>query len=677
MPLATSDSVGAPPPPRVRLSLAVTGHRIDNAAYAANRARVAKVVHEIFDAIEAVVAAEPRWLGPDCIAPTRLHCLLADGVDQLTCDEALARDWELVAPLPFGERVNCAISAKPKDAAEARAILAGEPPKSAQTRANAKRLYELGAAARVFALADQDELIAKLYLDKLDHPDDGRADDTFSAHCSERARLAARVMLEQSDILIGVWDGVSQAFIGGTGHTIAVALRMGAPVVWVDAKAPETWRILRTVESLVGLIPDADEDRDATLASLVRQALRPAESQSQHDHRHVQSDGGAAAAARALEAETWRPRSDPLWHAYRRVEALFCDDHRPFRSLRQTYESPNDVTAGGAAETLAAMRSLPGVDPKLIEDIEVDVLRRFAWSDGVSARLSDAYRGGMTVNFLLSAAAIISSMAYLPFLGSNSKPVFATVEVFILGAILFVTWLGQRQHWHARWFETRRVAEYFRHGPILLALGVSRSPGRWPKGAETSWPEWYARYGLREVGLPRCELTRLYLRRALEDLLDNHVIRQRDYHAGKAHRLTNVHHNLDDLSSRMFELAVVSVASTLLLLAAQTLALLPVWLTREGLQLMTFLSGTLPTFGSAVTGIRYFGDFERFAAISEVTAEKLNAVHVRIKLLLAAPDQTLEYGLVSDLVHATDDVVVTEIESWQAVFGGKAMTVPG
>src|SRR5580693_3057074 len=124
----TLDSVGAPPPPRVRLSLAVTGHRVDNVSYGANQARVAKVVSEIFDAIEAVVAAEPRLLGPDGVAPTRLHCLLADGVDQLTCDEALTRGWELVAPLPFGEQVNCAISAKPRDATEARAILAGEAP---------------------------------------------------------------------------------------------------------------------------------------------------------------------------------------------------------------------------------------------------------------------------------------------------------------------------------------------------------------------------------------------------------------------------------------------------------------------------------------------------------------------------------------------------------------------
>nr|QQZ51772.1 hypothetical protein JKL49_13235 [Phenylobacterium glaciei] len=84
----------------------------------------------------------------------------------------------------------------------------------------------------------------------------------------------------------------------------------------------------------------------------------------------------------------------------------------------------------------------------------------------------------------------------------------------------------------------------------------------------------------------------------------------------------------------------------------------------------------LPTFGAAVAGIRYFGDFERFSAISQVSAEKLDAVHSRIRLLLAAPDAALDYGRVSELAHATDDIVVSEIENWQAVFGGKHVSVP-
>jgi hypothetical protein len=59
-----------------------------------------------------------------------------------------------------------------------------------------------------------------------------------------------------------------------------------------------------------------------------------------------------------------------------------------------------------------------------------------------------------------------------------------------------------------------------------------------------------------------------------------------------------------------------------------------------------------------------------------VTAEKLDAVHSRIRLLLSGPDDEIDYGRVSDLAQATDDIVVAEIENWQAVFGGKHITVP-
>ena len=59
-----------------------------------------------------------------------------------------------------------------------------------------------------------------------------------------------------------------------------------------------------------------------------------------------------------------------------------------------------------------------------------------------------------------------------------------------------------------------------------------------------------------------------------------------------------------------------------------------------------------------------------------MTAEKLDAVAGRIELLLTASDNALDYARVSELAHTADDIVVSEIENWQAVFGGKQITVP-
>ena len=210
----------------------------------------------------------------------------------------------------------------------------------------------------------------------------------------------------------------------------------------------------------------------------------------------------------------------------------------------------------------------------------------------------------------------------------------------------------------------------------MLLLGVARSAGRWPRGADTEWPEYYARCVLREIGLPSIKISQGYLRDALKNLLGNHATRQRIYHESKAKRLTKVHHRLDRMSERLFALAVLSVSTYLTLLALGGLNIVPVHWGHDLSKTFTFLGVILPALGGAFAGIRYFGDFERFAAISEVTAEKLAEIETRIATLLSVPDGELRYSQAADLAHAVDDVVVSEIESWQSVFGGKQIAVP-
>lgn len=670
---ARGNHPAAPPPPRLRLNLGVTGHREANPDFSANHARIAAVLDDLFGAIAAAAAGVRAPQDGAQPAPMRLHTLLADGADHRAANAALARGWELVAPLPFGRRLNTAINARPKTPEDARALLAGAAAADPETRAWAETIEDLARSSRLFELADRDAVVTAHFLAHLETPHDIGRTQLLTAIVAERVALAARVMIEQSDILVAVWDGASQFFVGGTGHTIVAALALGAPVVWIDARTPEDWRILRTPESLVvqPATPPPREERLATLAALVETALTPA---AGRNVGHGSPD--PLAGARAMGQEAWKPHSGALWHAYRRIETLFGGDRRPLRSLRQTYETPEAIGSGSGAGVLAALQGLPGGDPAMAASVEANVLRRFAWADGVSSRLSDIYRGGMTANFVLSASAIIAGVAYMPFVDGADKGAFAAVEFLLLAAILGITWLGQKRRWHGRWFETRRVAEYFRHGHILLALGVARPPGRWPKGTETSWPEWYARHGLREVGLPNVVVTPAYLRAALEHLLDAHVTRQRDYHADKARRLTTVHRNLDRLSEASFLLAVISVAGYLALTAARALGRMTYDDLHDASKWFTLLGVILPTLGAAIAGIRYFGDFERFAAISEATAERLDAAHSRIALLLAAPETALDYDHVSDLAHAADDIVVSEIESWQSVFGGKHITVP-
>ena len=126
----------------------------------------------------------------------------------------------------------------------------------------------------------------------------------------------------------------------------------------------------------------------------------------------------------------------------------------------------------------------------------------------------------------------------------------------------------------------------------------------------------------------------------------------------------------------LFLSAVLSVAAYLLIEIGAKMGFVPHNLPHDVAKMFTFLGVLFPTLGGALAGIHYFGDFERFAAISEITAQKLGDVETRIALLLAAPDSDISYARVSGLAHGIDDIVVDEIENWQSVFGGKHITVP-
>ncbi len=652
--------VQAPSVPPVNLSLGVTGHREGNPAFAANRTAIVARLEHLFDLIDSTARHESDNLGT--LGPTRLHSLIADGTDQIALALAEARGWELVAPLPFGRAFNLALNAHPESAEDGAALLAGTPARDPACEARAAAIRHWYERAHLFELADHDELLTALFLASLADPEDRDTANRAAAGFSAQVALAGKVMIEQSDLLIAVWDGRSSNLGGGTGHTIAAALERGCPVVRIDPAEPAAWHILHAPESLAAMPPS--EDREAVLAALVRGSLRPGEG------------GALRAGAEALASEAWIGRSSRMWTAYRRIEALFGGAGRPFRSLVTRYETPEAIATGSGRAVLDAARSLPGGDPAMPERIDREVLRRFAWADGISARLSDTYRGGMTTSFLLSAMAIVCGISYEPFAGPEYKWLFATGEFLLLAAILLIIWRGEKARWHKRWFETRRVGEYFRHAPILLLMGVARPPGRWPKGTDTSWPEYYARHALRALGLPRVAVTKDYLRHAATHLLDAHVTSQRDYHRIKSKRLNTVHHRLDRMSERLFQLAIISVSTYLILVEANLLGLVSDGVLGKAGKYASFLGVVFPTFGAGLAGIRYFGDFERFAAISEVTAEKLDGVHSRIDLLLSAPDHALSYAQLAELAHAADDIVVSEIENWQAVFGGKHISVP-
>ena len=599
----------------------------------------------------------------------RLITLLSDGTDHIAARAAIARDWPVAAPLPFGRRLNTAINAQPKTGADARAILAGEAPTDPAVRARAEAIDELAEATQVLELADEDAVIEAAFLAACDAKDDPDAISDFTYRGSRRAAVAGRILIEQSDVLLAVYDGEGTANPGGTGHTALLALQAGVPVIWIDPDRPHDWRILQTPEHL-GDPASYDLAKgdlgavDALVADTI--GLEPP------------TQSGIMTGVSAVDPAAWRDSSTILSDAYRRTEALFGQTEwaRKFSSVRQEFEMPEAIADGSGKSLVTSLADLAGQDSALIRGVRGEVLPRFAWTDGIATRLSDLYRSGMVLNFTLGATAIIAGVLYLPLVDTSKKWIFAAIELVLLLVIVGNTLSGQRARLHGRWLETRRAAEYLRHSPALLALGIARPVGAWPLGLRSAWPEWYAKGVARQVGLPAATIDTAYLRKAATALRDEFIVPQREYHTAKSERLHRAHHSIEHLAERMFALAIIAVATYLVAYAISQLGLIDENAVTGLAKWFTVIAVALPTMSGALAAIGYFADFDRFADVSRMTAERLEALERRVEAYLTLPDRHMTYAKLADLARLTDETTFSEIQAWQAVFSGKRTTVP-
>jgi hypothetical protein len=227
------------------LALGITGHRASNPSFCAHAPAIAEALRALFARIDAVADGLPGARGA-----VRLHSLLVDGTDQIAAELALAQGWELVVPLPFGARLNCAINAHPDTPEDAAALLAGTAARDPAVEARAAAIRAVTARAQMFERADRDAEVEALWRATLADPEDRASARAFVALASDNVALAGRVMIERTDLVIAVWDRKVANLPGGTVHTVADDLAMGAPVLLIEPARPEAWRILTRPEEL-------------------------------------------------------------------------------------------------------------------------------------------------------------------------------------------------------------------------------------------------------------------------------------------------------------------------------------------------------------------------------------------------------------------------------------------
>ncbi len=600
----------ATPRPPLVYRVGVTGHRPDRLGHA-NPDRLAAQVRTLLVGVQQEVShchtTQHDWF--DRSPPVLRMCsALAEGADRIVATTALELGYELACMLPF-------------------------------PRAEYERDFEPPAAAEADSLARFRALLRRA--SSCLELDGDRADEAAAYGACGTAMLA------QVDLLIVVWDGVRGHKRGGTEDVMHAALEHGIPVVWVDARQPHAWRLLRHRTELppAAATGRAEPDRPSDAAGLqqaIRDALQlPAEAQPGAAGRRQPSP------LRQFYDERVRPRTLAF------VWPLFRD----LVGGRSSRARPAAVTpvAGPAADP--AGPTIAALEPY------------YDWVDRLSVRSADRYRSAFVLAFLLAALAV--AMALLP-VGASLDPhqplatACSLVELAAIALILVIVFVGARSKWHERWIDYRLLAEMIRQLQVVAPLGGGRPhaqvPAHWSSYGhpQASWMGWYVRAIERALGGPDgvidAERNAAHLRH-LERILDA----QRRFHDAASARAHRIEH-------RLHLLGIACLAAT------ATSCVLHLWLHAAPL---TFCCGFLPALGAAMAGIANQGEFRRITRRSRAMRDQLARLQADAQGMLAAagPGQQRS-AAVGRLGREIARLMITEVLDWRVVFLDQPLRPP-
>lgn len=670
------------PPPLV-FTVAITGHRALAPGSAAQvEAEVAAILAQAAAQLRERAAASPL----DAARSVELRFLtaLAEGADQAGARAALAEParaagWQCDAVLPF--------------AAEDYPATMDDPAGLAELRPQMARCLELADMAP------------------------GPRGDGLAEHWRARRYAAVGQMLvRRADLLIAVWRGTPPEGRGGTADVVSDARRSGVPIAWIDPGPADQLQPPATR----AILPDPSTDHLPVLAVAGATRLPLADAIA----AAIGNVLLGADPARAKEASGWLARAQVAhWQV--------ADSDSPVQA--GTSAAPyglllDMVLAGSPHRRRGAFRlgwrqaplwrwlpnplvqswtygwEIAGAEPRSAA-VDRVLAGPTIHADAVATRLGHHYRSAYVAIFLLAGLAVALALLFL--FAKSLKPVFVMAEL----AVIALAWLIYRRtspvgiDTHRRWIDARLIGESLRGLRLLSWIGFSgrravadataAEHGTDGHGHGPPRPLWAPHWVNGLAAMPPLPQGRMDAARiaAITADLSAVIEGQRGYHERNYHRLATFHHRLDRIG--VAAVLAGAVASLAYLAAAAVAGAHPAsggpggWIAQHYGQfsaVAAFLGGVGPALAAALMGIRYHGDFERFATRSRDSVRLLAALGQRATALGAearrcagggppppAPLFEQLLGLALDTQSALDD----DLADWRFAYAARPVPLPG
>ena len=618
-----------PPLPAMAFRVGVTGHRRSRLS----QDQLVRINRQFDDVLtmlaKAVSKAGNRFSNEYRQQDPILYFVsaLADGADTLTAQKAVESGWRLLAPLPFSvEEYEADFSTADKTAFE-------------------------DLLNRAYAVAE------------LDGSRDGKANE-------ERGYLQAGIVtVDQSDLLIAIWDGEEARGVGGTAMIKEEAMNAGKPVIWINAVSDEPILMLANgadhQEVTQGVLDDA-------ISAIV---APPAASEIEHAY--------AGRATRELRAYN-EYRGETAHHFNYGVffqfwEKMFAGKW-PF-STPLWCKSPRVQIEEMSTSTLAQKLQSSVQDQDVFNKL---IIPRFAWADHLAVHYGNLYRSSYFFNYIFAAIAVFLALFDLVAggMGFGNKTIWISAEVTIIVLILAVTTAGQKGRWHEKWIDYRQLAEELRQYRLYyltLGRGIGDELTRGEAGEAAGWVDWYLAATRREAGMTSGSFATTEIKQIAEVLLEEEIRPQIAYHNKKAHMLHAMEHRLHHLGEYAFAatLIICLIYLSLAFLAGKEPGL-PKWAyeTKKDIKgIVTMMTGFLPALGAAFFGIRVQGEFGSTAERSHATASQLAVIDERFSALLKSERPRLD--LLRVRIDEAARAMLMENADWRMLYISKPLNLPG
>lgn len=623
----------SPPKTRLAFRVGIVGHRPNRLpADAAARSELREMIGFILTRVRteaenyAATKAGRQWYAHE---PPLMRAVspLAEGCDRIFAEEAIARGYQILCPMPFHQ---------PEYAKDFMVDSAQEPE-------SLQHFQTLLAAAEITGLV-------KFELD---------GDRSTEA---QAYRMAGRVVLNQSDLLIAAWDGRPDAGEGGVLGSIREAVRFHVPVLWIDPFSPGQWQALRSADDVKPL-RDGVVCRPRTAGYSTSDETKADLAQAVKDIVESQIAGPSDPEAAGYFRRR-KPRMNPGGLSWKLFRALVARE-MPKRPL---------IAVGDFVERVRRewpLASDPGLPqrPSKTEDWGNRELRlHFAWADGLAELYADRYRSTYVEIYLLSVLSVAAALAPITLgLSENWAVRCIAAELVLLMLIVWRFFRGRAQKWHDRWMAYRLLAELLRQLRLLIPLGggcpfpdVPIVSTAWGSPTQT-WMYWHMRAVGRAVGLPQTRVTPDHVRQCLH-FVDTVASGQLKFHAATTNRSERIARSLHGTLAALF-LGTIAAAVGRLLINNSPLG-------RE----MIFLSAMLPVIGSALFAMLNQGEFVRLHKRSAGMVDLFHKFAMEIAVLQSDRVDT-RLPDAAALARKIAGAMVDEVADWRVIFADRPITI--